>query len=358
MADPLAEARVGAEALAGFAAAGAEVVAPACLQPADLLLDLYGEDIRSRAYISVDPVDGEVMLRPDFTVPVVKYHLGQNRTVARYAYAGPVWRRQGPDSALAREYWQAGYEVLGEADAAAADAEVFARIADALQGTGAVPVTGDLGILFAAIDGLDTTEARKAALRRHVWRPVRFERLIDRFAGTAPFDCDTRALPDLPAVAEPEGRRDLADVSARLAALVEERRTPPLAAEEVRMFRAILANRGTASDCLAALRRIEAGVPGISASLDAMERRLSALDAAGFAPADLRFDGSFGRRTMEYYDGFVFAFHGRDANDGRPLATGGRYDALTGVLGGGAAIPAVGGVVRPGLVVDALGGAS
>ena len=33
-----------------------------------------------------------------------------------------------------------------------------------------------------------------------------------------------------------------------------------------------------------------------------------------------------------------------------PVASGGRYDALTAVLGQGRSIPAVGGVIRPGLV--------
>jgi ATP phosphoribosyltransferase regulatory subunit len=34
------------------------------------------------------------------------------------------------------------------------------------------------------------------------------------------------------------------------------------------------------------------------------------------------------------------------------VATGGRYDALTRVLGQGAEIPAVGGVIRPGLLLE------
>ena len=38
-----------------------------------------------------------------------------------------------------------------------------------------------------------------------------------------------------------------------------------------------------------------------------------------------------------------------------PIASGGRYDALTAVLGAGAFIPAVGGVIRPGLVARLKG---
>ncbi|MDP1578448.1 MAG: ATP phosphoribosyltransferase regulatory subunit, partial [Cypionkella sp.] len=55
---------------------------------------------------------------------------------------------------------------------------------------------------------------------------------------------------------------------------------------------------------------------------------------------------------MEYYDGFVFSFHA----DGMPaVATGGRYDALTAVLGAGRSIPAVGGIIRPHLVAALKG---
>ena len=56
---------------------------------------------------------------------------------------------------------------------------------------------------------------------------------------------------------------------------------------------------------------------------------------------------------MEYYDGFTFSFVAESRPDWPPVATGGRYDALTAVLGrGGRAIPAVGGIIRPGLVAE------
>ncbi len=54
---------------------------------------------------------------------------------------------------------------------------------------------------------------------------------------------------------------------------------------------------------------------------------------------------------MEYYDGFVFGFYSPDRPDLPPIATGGRYDALTRRLGDGTAIPAVGGVLRPDLML-------
>ncbi|MEM1067242.1 MAG: ATP phosphoribosyltransferase regulatory subunit, partial [Pseudomonadota bacterium] len=61
---------VAARLLAAFEAAGAARVETDILQPADVLLDLYGEDVRGRAFVTQDPSRGEMMLRPDFTVPV------------------------------------------------------------------------------------------------------------------------------------------------------------------------------------------------------------------------------------------------------------------------------------------------
>ncbi len=80
--------------LAGFVATGAKVIETEALLPAETLLDLYGEDIRARAYVTSDPLRGELMLRPDFTVPVVQKHMQHGAKSARYTYSGPVWRKQ------------------------------------------------------------------------------------------------------------------------------------------------------------------------------------------------------------------------------------------------------------------------
>ena len=81
--------------------------------------------------------------------------------------------------------------------------------------------------------------------------------------------------------------------------------------------------------------------------------RLDALQAQGIDTATLPFQASHGRTSLEYYDGFVFSFE--SAVKGPPVASGGRYDALTAVLGQGRSIPAVGGVIRPGLVAALKG---
>ena len=87
---------------ARFEAAGAMPVEADVLQPAATLLDLYGEDIRARAYVTADPLRGEQMLRPDFTVPVVQMHMANGAEPARYTYAGEVFRKQEDDPRPAR----------------------------------------------------------------------------------------------------------------------------------------------------------------------------------------------------------------------------------------------------------------
>jgi len=340
----MAEADIAAEILGQFEAAGAVRIEPGYLQSADVLLDLYGENIRARAYITHDPVHGEQMLRPDFTVPVVRTHMEERREPARYTYAGPVWRRQDYGSTKAREFWQVGFEVFDGADPSGADAEVFALIASVV-GKRAAPVTGDLSFLFAAIDALETSQARKDALKRHVWRPTRFERLLKRFSGEEPFACDVGDIASL-SDATHVGLRSTDEIAARLEALKMERETPDLSRDEVSFLQSVLSVKGNSKACLDGFRAIGRSFPALQSATSNMEARLAALEARGVDVDALLFDASFGRASMEYYDGFVFAFG--------DLASGGRYDALTRILGEGRGSPAVGGVVRPALLGEAI----
>ncbi|EYD77538.1 ATP phosphoribosyltransferase regulatory subunit [Rubellimicrobium mesophilum DSM 19309] len=335
---------------------GAEEVEARILQPAEELLDLYGEDIRARAFVTQDPLRGEMMLRPDFTVPVVRMHMEAGLDPARYAYAGEVFRAQDTeDESRPSEYLQAGFEVFGGTDPAEAEAEVFAVLSGALPDLHLRAAMGDIGLLLAAVDGLATSEPRKAALRRHVWRPRRFRALLDRYAGRAPLPAgrvELLAHPDPLALAEagPEiGLRSREEVEARVRMLREDAATPPLADEAVDLIDAILSIAAPARSALATLRGL--GAPSLAHALDRLERRLDALERRGVDPNGVAFEGSFGRTTLEYYDGFVFGLFAEGRPDLPPVATGGRYDALTRVLGRGRAVPAVGGVIRPELVV-------
>ncbi len=302
----------------------------------------------------------EMMLRPDSTVPVVQMHMADGAEPARYCYAGEVFRKQERPSARRAEYVQVGYEVFERDNPVAADAEVFALFARLLAPLGLRAATGDIAILTAAVRGLRTLESRKAALLRHIWRPRRFTQLLDRFGGRAPVPPSRAALIKVlaqgarPAPAPHLGLRSAAEISARLAALAEDAAAAPISAEEVARLEDLLNLEAPGPAALAHLRDLARDMPAIVPAVDRMEARLDALARAGIDVGTLAFEASHGRTTLEYYDGFVFSFHSAEAGL-PPVASGGRYDALTEVLGQGRSIPAVGGIIRPGLVAD-LGG--
>lgn len=345
---------------AAFEAAGAVPVEADILQPAETLLDLYGEDIRSRAYVTSDPVRGELMLRPDFTVPVVQMHMENGADPARYTYAGEVFRKQEAGSPRASEYLQVGYELFDGTDPARADAEVFALFVGILAPLGLRAATGDIGLLRAAVLGLSTTDTRKAALLRHLWRPRRFKSLLDRFCGRRPAPAGRAAVlaaADPLAEAGPEiGLRTMDEVRDRIARLKADAAEPPIGAGEAALLEDLMGLRETAPNVLSHLRDLAVDLPAISGAIDRFEARLGALDARGIDVGALAFEASFGRTTMEYYDGFVFGFFAASRPDLPPVASGGRYDALTRVLGRGRSIPAVGGVIRPALTLELGGG--
>ncbi len=347
-----------------FQAAGALPVDCDLLLPAETLLDLYGEDIRARAYITADPLQGELMLRPDFTVPVVQAHMAHGADPARYCYKGEVFRKQEHLGNRAREYLQVGFEVFDRTAPEAADAEVFAIFYQLLQGLGLRSVTGDIGILMAAVRGLDTTARRKATLLRHIWRPKRFRALLDRFSGRAAVPAARVQLLQRLSQGSPEalmaqagsfiGLRAPEDIAARSRALIEDAQAAPIKATEAALLYDLLSLQASSNAALAHLRGITPMLPAISPAVDRFAARLEALQARGIATDTLPFEASLGRTSMEYYDGFVFSFHGPDSLPA--IASGGRYDALTAVLGQGRSIPAVGGVIRPGLVAQLSGG--
>ncbi len=345
-----------AELRAVFEAAGASPVETPLLQPAEVLLDLYGEDIRARAYVTSDALRGEQMLRPDFTVPVVQMHMDHGADPARYTYAGEVFRRQEDDPAKPNEYTQVGYEVFDRENPAAADAEVFSLIHQALGGLDVRAATGDIGILKAAVAGLETTDRRKAALMRHIWRPRRFRALLDRFAGRGQVPAGREALisgddaisHDFPLI----GLRSHSEVQARIEALREDAKHPPISGGQVDLIETILSVRQKLPFALEHLRDIAVDLPAINEAVFCLKDRIEALSVRGIDVDALDFEANYGRTSMEYYDGFVFGFSATARADLPPVASGGRYDALTRVLGQGREIPAVGGVIRAGLLLD------
>ncbi|TBN49389.1 ATP phosphoribosyltransferase regulatory subunit [Paracoccus sediminis] len=341
---------VGQRFLNAFREAGAVEVAPDILLPADTLLDLYGEDIRARAYTSSDPLRGEMMLRPDFTVPVVQMHMAGGAEPARYCYLGEVFRKQDPgDERPANprdnEYLQAGFELF--AHDPQADAEVFALFHRLLAPWGLRAVTGDMGLVMDAVRALPLSEARRDALLHHVWRPKRFGRLLARFSRPA-------ARRNVAQSAAPwAGLRTRAEMERRMARLAADQDAAPLDPAWIARLDRLFAISAAMPKALGELTDLSREWPDLAPAIRRIDDRAGMLADLGVAPETVLFDASHGHRTMEYYDGFTFSFLADGRTGWPPIATGGRYDALTAVLGrGGRAIPAVGGIIRPGLVAE------
>jgi len=355
-----------------FAGKGYRPIAPPHLYPGETLLGLYGEDLRARAFLFPDAERGaELCLRPDFTVPVALAHGAADwRSARAYCYQGPIFRRQPPGLERPIEYRQAGVERFGDGDAAEADAAVLALMLDGLAALGcrdlAITV-GDLSIPFALLDALEMPARRRAALRRHFWRPARFQDLLTRAVAPPPPGESRRALLEIAGssnadqalrslvrdAGETFGARGCDEILVRLDRLARAERDAPMPGRDARLVDAMLGVEGSAPDALARMRRLaeDFGVD-VRSALDRFEARLDALAARGVEPSRLAFDADFGR-NLEYYDGFVFEIRARGRSGHPPLAGGGRYDAMTVELGAAAPVPAVGGMIRPEAALEA-----
>ena len=80
--------------IAHLVEAGYDRAEPEILQPAAVFLDLAGEDIRSRLYVTSDASGAELCLRPEYTIPVCLDYLasGVAGRAAAYSYFGRVFR--------------------------------------------------------------------------------------------------------------------------------------------------------------------------------------------------------------------------------------------------------------------------
>ena len=152
--------------VASYERAGYARVAPTVLQPAEPFLDLSGEDIRKRMFLTTDPQGRELCLRPDLTIPVSRDYLASRRAgrPQGYCYLGQVFRHRADEPS---EFLQAGIESFGRLDIAAADAEMLALGLDATAHYGLnVPDIriGDVGLFAALIAALDLAPAWKRRL--------------------------------------------------------------------------------------------------------------------------------------------------------------------------------------------------
>ncbi len=352
-----------AEALAAsFERAGYTRVAPAILQPAEPFLDLSGEDIRKRMYLTTDPQGRELCLRPDLTIPVSCDYLASPAAgkPQGFCYLGPVFRHRadGPG-----EFLQAGIELFGRSDTAAADAEMLALGLDATAQYGlASPdiLMGDVALFSTLVAALDLAPAWKRRLIKDFNHKTSLAQDLDRLtiaaqgrpeyqgvlaalAGSDPkaaqaLVTDLLSIAGITAV----GGRSVGEIANRFLEQAALGAQTSLPRETRALIERFLAIGGDPDDAAAELRAFARDARiALDAVLDLFESRTGFLAARGVDVGRIRFSTAFGR-GLDYYTGFVFELHDPRARSPGQLVAGGRYDGLLARLGSARPISAVG----------------
>jgi ATP phosphoribosyltransferase regulatory subunit len=349
--------------VAAYERAGYRRLMPPILQPAEPFLDLSGEDIRKRIYLTADADGRELCLRPDLTIPVSRDYLASPEagTPQGFCYWGPVYRDRG---ALPAEMMQAGIESFGRPDIAAADAEMLALGLDAVVHYGiASPEIriGDVGLFTALIAALDLAPAWKRRLVKNFNRKTSLAHDLDvlTLGGTAKHPEYQGVLAAL-AGSDPKAARALvtdllsiagiSTVGGRTVGEIAERfleqsalgAATTLPRETRTLIEKFLAVSGDPDEAAAELRALAASAGlKLDPALDLFESRTGFLAARGLDIGRIRFSTAFGR-GLDYYTGFVFELHDPAAPPNGPLVAGGRYDELLTRLGAKTPIAAVG----------------
>ncbi|MES0069254.1 ATP phosphoribosyltransferase regulatory subunit [Mesorhizobium sp. M0074] len=342
-----------------FAARNTHAVEVAVLQPADPFLDMAGEDLRRRIFLTESETGQTLCLRPEFTIPVCLDHIAsQAGTPRRYSYLGEVFRQRREGG---NEFFQAGIEDLGDRDTAAADArslaDAHALLSLVLPGRELAVTLGDQAIFEAVLAALGLPRGWRMRLARAFGSAPMLEAALADLAN--PPRNSQLAGPVAALVLD----GDLDSLSAHIAGGMEEAglsatagRSPSEIARRL-IEKAELRSVRLSNEAFAALKSflaidvpldsaagalesfaIDAGL-SLGAALGNFAARAAAIETLGLPMSEISYDAAFGR-PLDYYTGLVFEIAAQDGD--RPLAGGGRYDRLLTLLGAKTPIPGVG----------------
>jgi ATP phosphoribosyltransferase regulatory subunit len=336
-------------------------VQPAILQPADAFLELSGEELRRRLFLTTDADGRELCLRPDLTIPACRLHIESSAPVpASYCYFGRVFRDRGGG---AGEYLQAGIESLGRADLEAADAECLALALDSARHFGVEKPAirmGDVGLFEAFVAALNLSPA---------WR----RRLLKDFNRTGTLAADLSSLKQVSSTPSPHagmlaalegsdpaaarafvadllsiagisnvGGRTVGEIAERFLEQAQLGSAGGLGSDNCTALERYLSIDGEPDAALAELRALAKDSNlDLGKAISRLEQRIGFMAAGGVDLSSVRFSTAFGR-ALDYYTGMVFELYDPRDHVKWPLVAGGRYDKLMTLLGSKTAIPAVG----------------
>jgi ATP phosphoribosyltransferase regulatory subunit len=342
-----------------FAARGADSVDIPVIQPADPFLDMAGEDLRRRIFLTESETGETLCLRPEFTIPVCVNHIrSQSGTPRRYAYLGEVFRQRREGG---NEFFQAGIEDLGDIDTASADArsvgDAHALLELTLPGKELNITLGDQTVFEAVLAALGLPRGWRMKLARAFGSADLLAAALADLATPPPsaaLDEPVASLVnagDLDGLAAHVARgmektglsisagRTPAEIARRLVEKAELR-SVRLSSDALDALKAFLAIHIPIAEASDTLRDFASGAAlSLGAALDNFAARTAALAGQGLPLHAIHYDAAFGR-PLDYYTGLVFEIVAN--GDERPLAGGGRYDRLLTLLGARQPIPGVG----------------
>ncbi|HRF08791.1 MAG TPA: ATP phosphoribosyltransferase regulatory subunit [Xanthobacteraceae bacterium] len=341
--------------------AGYARVEPDILQPAEIFLELSGEELRRRLFIFTDSAGRDLCLRPDITIPACRAHIEKKSgAAANYCYLGPIFRDRGGGSG---EYLQAGIEQLGRTDKSAADAECLALAFETVRhfGIGAPAIRmGDVGMFSALVAALKlppawqrrllkdfnrtgTLEADLANLRNKSDPRAAHAGVLAALEGSDPkaaraFVTDILSIAGISAV----GGRTAEEIAERFLEQSSRGAASGLDPEAANVLERYLRIAGDPDEALAALRALASEAKlDLASALDTFEQRTGFIAAEGIDVSKIRFATAFGR-ALDYYSGMVFELYDPAERINWPLVAGGRYDNLMTLLGNETPVAAVG----------------
>jgi ATP phosphoribosyltransferase regulatory subunit len=345
--------------LTEFAARRTERVNTPVIQPAEPFLDMAGEDLRRRIFLTESETGANLCLRPEFTIPVCLRHIETaTGTPKRYSYLGEVFRQRREG---AHEFYQAGIEDLGDTDIAGADARAIVDatgILKALLPGGKLELTlGDQAVFEAVVRALGLPLGWQKRLIHAFGDMAHLEALLDRLARPQPVRGLDREVTELIA----SGNE--AELIARIDSTMEETgystnasRSPTEIARRLKeklelaetrldggallLLREFLTLQLPLAEAPAALAGFaDAADLKLGSAIALFDARLAALGNAGADLSAMAYRAAFGR-PLDYYTGLVFEV--TQAGSSAVLAGGGRFDRLLTLLGAKERIPAVG----------------
>jgi ATP phosphoribosyltransferase regulatory subunit len=333
------------------------------LQPVEAFLDLSGEDIRKRLYLTSDASGAELCLRPEYTIPVAKQYLASNiqGKRAEFCYCGPVFRHRANETG---EFIQAGVESFGRDDEQATDGEILslALEASSLMGLKS-PKTklGDVSLIEAVLAALNVP----SPIQRKILRCLAANRpyldaltvtktqnglsayggVLNALRGTDP--AEARAfVKDLLSIAgiNSVGGRSTADIAERFLAQADTQ-IASLNSDTRHILDTFLKLEGNPDNVSINLRKMMSDTNlDLNKILDQFDARIGFIAASNVDVTQLEFQTRF-VRNLDYYSSFIFEIANSEiANNlpNKPAIAGGRYDTLLGRLGAHHSIPAIG----------------